>query len=103
MRVDYLHERRVPDRKERLRADCRTPDLLQDLTMRGQGNGREILAPDAGFFVCQKSVEDVGTRASSQGKRESLAQPICGEFFGEAERARGNLRSDARQTLPRAT
>src|SRR5688572_23156691 len=75
VRVSHLHERGVANREEGQSADGGAPDVVEDLAMRRERDGRQVLATHAGFLIPAWCVI---ARPLSRWRGRPRALPLCG-------------------------
>jgi hypothetical protein len=71
--------------------------MIENASMGGDGDGREIPTRKACLLMAQKRIEDLPARARTEQRRKLGHALLARKFIREAKRARGDLGFDARQ------
>jgi hypothetical protein len=72
----------------------RTPDVIDDFSMRGDRDRSQVAMRETGFLVTKKIVEEFAARPRPVRSWEFMQAAIPGELVGETEGAGGDLRLD---------
>ena len=73
----------------------RTPDVIENLSMRAKCDGSEIASGNTGFLVREKMIEHVSARLRAQRDGYAFPSPIVRKFFREAKRTGLDLCPDS--------
>lgn len=101
--VGDADEHRIPDAEKGDVSNLGPPDVIENLPVRRQGDGRQVAAGNARFSVVQEGVKYVVAGAGAQRERCLFAIPVVGEFLREAERPGSNAGLNPAQVITGTT